>query len=50
MLRHSYFAEANSIIRDIKEIVGLAKPARERTYLELKKRENDGLEFFTVRK
>ena len=50
LLRHSYFAEANSIIRDIKEIVGLAKPARERTYLELKKRENDGLEFFTVRK
>lgn len=50
LLRHSYFAEANSIIRDIKELVGLAKPARERTYLELKKRQNDGLEFFTVRK
>lgn len=50
LLRHSYFAEANSIIRDIKEIVGLAKPARERTYLLLNKRENDGLEFFTVKK
>lgn len=50
LLRHSYFAEASSIIRDIKEIIGLSKPARERTHLLVKKRNSDGREFFVVKK
>lgn len=50
LLRHSYFAEADSILRDIKELVGLSKPARERTNLFVKKRRSDGREFFAVKK
>ena len=50
LLRHSYFAEAISIINDIKELVGLAKPAHARTHIELKKRATDGRQFFVVRK
>lgn len=50
LLRHSYFAEAVNIIKDIKELVGLSKPASERTFLTLKKREKDGRQFFIVKK
>lgn len=50
LLRHSYFVEAKSILKDIRELIGLSKPARERSYLILKKRNSDGREFFTVRK
>ncbi len=48
LLRHSYFAEASSILNDIKELVQLSKPARERTFLEVVKKGE--LEFFTVKK
>ncbi len=50
LLRHSYFAEANSILRDIKELVGLSKPARERTNLIIKQRRSDKREYFVVKK
>ena len=48
-LGHSYFAEAGSVLRDIKELVGLSKPASQRTYLLPKKRPIDGQVFFVVK-
>ena len=50
LLRHSYFAEAHSILKDIKELVGLSKPANERSNLVMKKRRSDGRSFFAVKK
>ncbi len=50
LLGHSYFAEATSILRDIKELVGLSKPAHARTYLIPKTREADGRRFFVVKR
>ena len=49
-LGHSYFAEAGSILRDIKELVGLSKPAAQRTFLLPKKRRVDKQTYFVVRK
>ena len=50
LLGHSYFAEVTSILTDIKEIVGLSKPAHARTNLIVKTRETDGRRFFVVKK
>lgn len=50
LLRHSYFAEAVSILKDIKELVGLSKPAHARSNLIVKKRETDGRQFFVVKR
>jgi len=50
LLRHSYFVEASNILNDIKELIGLSKPAHQRSFLILQKRRSDGREFFTVKK
>ncbi len=50
LLGHSYFAEATSILKDIKELVGLSKPAHARTNLIQKTREADGRRFFVVKR
>lgn len=50
LLRHSYFVEAANILKDIKELIGLSKPARERSFLMVRKRGSDGREFYAVRK
>lgn len=47
LLRHSYFAEASSILNDIKELVRLSRPASERTRLQAVKKGD--LQFFKVK-